>query len=343
MLSVYGQSIFVHPSQRRERAGAGPMKAAVVIGGLACVLFVGLLPPSQAQPAKGRMEFSAAGDFSEAALRSGVKATRAACDRVDNAVWASTRDHGQECLRYWTGGFHRKPVARAIVFFHGDLLTETGVPPAYVRSSMAKLQRMADDTARQLDAPYVFVGRPGTHGSSGDHRQRRRPAESALISAALDELKGRLQVGEWVVAGQSGGGHVTSSLLTRRADIVCAVPASAPSSPRIRWALHGMKKDNTGYADSYEPGEHLQGAKVHPELRVFVLGDPNDSNVLWPSQTIMADKLKQAGIPVEILRGEGAGPRAHGLPLSARRVAGWCYHALSSEEILRKAAAGLKG
>jgi pimeloyl-ACP methyl ester carboxylesterase len=304
-------------------------------------LFVGPLLPSQA--AKDRIEFSAAGDFSEAALRSGVKATKAVCDSVDNAVWASTSDHGEECLRYWAGGFNGKPAPRALVFFHGDLLTETGVPPAYVSSSMTKLQRMAEDTARQLDAPYVFVGRPGTHGSSGDHRQRRRLAESALISAALDKLKGKLQVDEWVVAGQSGGGHVTSSLLTQRADIVCAVPTSAPSSPRMRWTLRGMKKDSTGFVDSYEPSEHLQGAKVHPKLRVFVLGDPNDSNVLWPSQIIMAEKLKQAGIPVEILRGEGSGPRAHGLPQSARLVASWCYHALSTGEILRKAAAGLKG
>lgn len=314
---------------------------AALIGGLACALVVGPLPPSRA--AKDRIEFSAAGDFSEAALRSGVKATKALCDKVDNAVWASTREHGEECLRYWAAGFNGAPVARALVYFHGDLLSETGVPPGYVKSSMKTLQRDADDMARKLDAPYVFIGRPGTHGSSGDHRQRRRLPESALISAALDKLKARLQVGEWVLAGQSGGGHVTSSLLTQRADIVCAVPTSAPSSPRMRWTLRGMKMDSTGYTDSYEPAEHLQGATVHPKLRVFVLGDPNDSNVPWPSQTIMADKLKQGGVAVEVLRGQGAGPRAHGLPQSARRVASWCYHDLSTKEILDKAAAGLKG
>jgi pimeloyl-ACP methyl ester carboxylesterase len=318
------------------------MKAALA-SSLACALFAGLPPSSMAQEGKGRIDFSAAGDFSEAALLRGVKATQGACERAGNAIWASTREHGAECLRYWAAGFDRKPVARAIVFFHGDVLTETGVPPAYLKLSMATLQRLAEDTARELDAPYIFFARPGTHGSSGDHRQRRRIAESVLVSAALDQLKSKLQVSEWVIAGQSGGGHVTSSLLTERADIVCAVPTSAPSSPRIRWTLRGMTKDSTGYTDSYEPSEHVQAAKMHAKLRVFVLGDPKDSNVLWASQTVMADKLKQAGVAVETLRGEGAGPHAHGLPNSARRVAGWCHHGLPTHEILRKAAGGLKG
>lgn len=313
----------------------------VVIVGMACALMFAPLRPGLA--AGQRIAFTAAGDFSESALHSGVQATQAQCERADHAVWAATRDHGEECLRYWAAGFDGKPAARAVVFFHGDVLSETGVPAGYLKSSMASIQRFADDTARTLNAPFVFVGRPGTHGSSGDHRQRRRLAESMLISAALDRIKARLQVGEWVVAGQSGGGHVTSSLLTHRADIVCAVPTSAPSSPRIRWELRGLKKDTTGYSDSYEPGEHLQRARMHPKLRVFVLGDPKDSNVPWPSQTIMAERLAAAGVPAQVLQGQGAGPRAHGLPLSARRVASWCHQDLPTAEIVRRAAAGLKG
>ena len=316
------------------------MKATAVIS-LICALLIG--PPRPSQAAGDRIVFSAAGDFSEAALRSGVQATQAQCDRADHAVWARTRDHGEECLRFWAAGFNGNPVARAVVFFHGDLLTETGVPGGYLKSNIASVQRFADETARALDVPFVFVGRPGTHGSSGDHRQRRRLAESMLISAALDQIKARLRVGAWVVAGQSGGGHVTSSLLTHRADIVCAVPTSAPSSPRIRWTLRGMKRDATGYADSYEPSEHLNGARMHPKVRVFVLGDPKDSNVLWPSQTVMAERLKAASMPVEVLQGQGTGPRAHGLQQSARLVASWCHHDLPTAEIVRLAAAGLRG
>jgi len=173
--------------------------------------------------------------------------------------------------------------------------------------------------------------------------QRRRKTESELISAALDELKKRYGVEEWVVAGQSGGGHVTSALIAERADIVCAVPTSAVSSPRIRWEMMGRTRDTTNYADSYEPSNFISKSRTNPSLRVFVLGNPKDKNVFWPSQTVMADSLKMAKIPVETLEGEGTGPDGHGLSNSSRIVAGWCAQDISTEEILVRAAKGLRG
>lgn len=294
--------------------------------------------------AADRVEFSAHGDFSESAIKRGVKATREQCEKVDNAVWVSTQDHGEECLKYWAAGFPDRTASRAVVFFHGDIWIGAGkTSKNYLQTTNERIQRDAETWSRKLAAPYVFVGRPGTHGSSGDHMQRRRPAESILISAALDKIKERLKIEAFVVAGQSGGGHVTSSLITYRSDIVCAIPTSAPSSPRVRWTIRGWKRDSTGYSDSYEPAEHLQKGKAHEKLRVFVLGNPNDTNVVWPSQVVMSDRLKEAGIPVETLHGEGTGPERHGLANSARTVAGWCFNDLPTEEIVRKAAEGLRG
>lgn len=306
-------------------------------------------PPIHA--AEGRVEFSPEGEFSEAAIRRGVKATKTRCEGLPNAVWVSTPDHGEECLKYWTAGFPGRlagrVAGRAIVFFHGDVWLGPGkTSKDYLRTSEWSIQRDAEKWSSRLGAPYVFFGRPGAFGSSGDHMQRRREGESILISAALDQHKDRLKIQEFVIAGQSGGGHVTSALLTRRADIVCAVPTSAPSSPRVCWLIKGLKKDTTGYGDSYEPAEHLGNARVHEKLRVFVLGDPDDSNVVWPSQTVMADRLQAKGIPVETLLGKGSGPQNHslsGLSDSARIVASWCYQDLSTEEILRKAVEGLHG
>ena len=291
-----------------------------------------------------RAEFTAAGDFSEAAIVRGVKADKAQCDRIANAVWAVTADAGAECLKYWTAGFGTAPVRRVLVYFHGDIWVGAGkTARRYLGFTNEQLQADADAWARRVDYPYIFFARPGTHGSSGDHMQRRRRAESELISAALDQIKLRHGIEELILAGQSGGGHVTSALLTLRADIVCAVPASAPSSPRIRWEMKGRTTDTTGFSDSYEPFEHLRQAAAHPQLRVFVLGNPQDSNVVWPSQTVMADALQKAGIPVAILEGEGTGPDAHGLSNSARMVAGWCAKNMSTEEIVRRARQGLKG
>lgn len=294
--------------------------------------------------AAGPMPFSPAGEFSEAAVLRGVQTTQQECESVPQAVWAISRDHGQACIRYWSARFPVTGNGRAVVFFHGDIFVGVGkTAPSYLKSNPQKVQRDVELMARKLDAPYVFVGRPGTFGSSGNHMHRRRPAESDLISAALDQIKQRLGIREFVIAGQSGGGHVTASLLTRRSDIVCAVPTSSPSSPRARWTHKGLKKDTTGFTDSFEPVEHLQKARLHPQLRVFVLGDPDDRNVPWPAQTALADKLTTLGVPTAVLQGQGAGPDAHGLPNSAREVASWCFHDRSTEEILRRAAQGLRG
>ena len=104
-----------------------------------------------------------------------------------------------------------------------------------------------------------------------------------------------------------------------------------------------MTKDTTGFRDSYEPTEHLDKATMSKSLRVFVLGNPNDRNVVWPSQTVFADALKKIGVPVVTLQGEGTGADAHGLRDSAHKVAGWCFHDMSTDEIVRKAAKGLRG
>lgn len=293
-----------------------------------------------------RVPFTPEGDFSEETIRRGVVATSEQCSKVANAVWVSTKEYGSECIKYWASGFAATTgtTQKAVVFFHGDVwIGEGKTNQAYLQQSNKKVQQSADNWSRRLDAPYIFVGRPGTYGSSGDHMQRRRPAESVLLSAALDKIREKLKFKELVVAGQSGGGHVTSSLITYRNDIVCAVPTSAPSSPRVRWTIKGLTKDTTGFRDSYEPTEHLDKAAMSKSLRVFVLGNPNDRNVVWPSQTVFADALKKIGVPVVTLQGEGTGADAHGLRDSAHKVAGWCFHDMSTDEIVRKAAKGLRG
>jgi dienelactone hydrolase len=293
----------------------------------------------------GRLPFTLEGNFSEEAIRRSVQATASQCKGVDNAVWVSTGTETGECLRYWASQ-SVKPgqVKRVMVFFHGDVWLGAGrTNRDYLESSMDKLQAATDQWGKRLGVPYVYFGRPGTHGSSGDHMQRRRAEESRLISQALDELKARWAVEEFVIAGQSGGGHVTASLLTLRSDIVCAVPTSSASSPRVRWQLAGRTSDTTGYADSYEPTQYLQAAQLHPKLRVFILGDPNDKNVFWPSQTVLAEKLTELQVPHSVLQGEGTGPDRHGLSNSSRLVASWCFKDWPAADIEQRAKQGLKG
>ena len=273
----------------------------------------------------------------------GVKATQEQCGKVSNAVWVVSGSHA-ECLRYWTGGFEKAAAKRAIVFFHGDVFVGVGkTSPDYLNSSLTAQNEFAEVWAKRLNVPYISFARPGTYGSSGDHMQRRRKLESELISAALDQIKARLGIEEWVVAGQSGGGHVTASLLTLRNDIVCAVPTSSPSSPRTRWEIAGRSRDTTNYSDSYEPTQYLAKDRMHPAIRVFVLGDPLDKNVFWASQTVLADALQKTNVQVSVLRGEGIGPDMHGLSRSARIVASWCFKDIPTSEIEALAIKGLKG
>ena len=309
---------------------------------LLALLLAGALLPAAAF--LGRVDFSGQGDFSENAITRGVRATRAQCDAVPNGLWATAAAGDGECLKYWADGLQPGANRRVLVFLHGDIWVGAGkTSKRYLDASNESLQRDARAWGKRLGVPYVFVGRPGTHGSSGDHMQRRRPAESRQISAALDVLKVRYGIEEFVVAGQSGGGHATASLLTLRNDIVCAVPTSAPSSPKVRWMAHGWPRDSTGFADSYEPSEHLDKGRMHPQIRVFVLGNPADTNVVWPSQTILADRLQQAGVTVSLIEGEGTGPEAHGLSNSARLLASWCAKDLPTEDILQRATGKLKG
>jgi hypothetical protein len=330
---------------------AGPLVAAALLGGFSLAARASeadgsaeraprLFTPRVVEKTGPPLEISEAGDFSENALRNGVRATREQCDRLGNAVWAVTPEGETACLKYWSAGIVPSASKRVVVFIPGDAWEgagRTGAP--YLRATNESVAESARRWAGQVEAPYIFLSRPGTFGSSGDHMQRRRPAESRLMSSALDVLKQRHGIEEFVIAGYSGGGHVTASLLTLRRDIVCAVPGAAPSSPRLRARLRNWTTDSTGYGDSYEPTEHLRKDAVHPRLRIFVAGDPRDSNGVWPAQVILAEAARAQGIEAHVIETRGTGATFHsGQGDFFRLIAGWCAKDLASADILAKAA-----
>ena len=163
------------------------------------------------------------------------------------------------------------------------------------------------------------------------------------MSAAIDAIKERHGIQKISVAGFSGGGHVVASLLTMRSDVECAVPASANSAPKMRWTMRGLTQDLTGYSDSFEPGEHLSAALAATGVRVFVLGDLNDMNVPWSTQLVLAKRLKQLGVAVEELEGEGTGPARHDLAGSSTLIGSMCMKGATTQEILERVKQGLKG
>ncbi len=321
------------------------MRPAVIF--LAFVGFLGLaqaapegrLAPKVVEKTAPPMGMEDSRRFPEQALRNGVRATQAQCERLSNGLWAVADTGETACLRYWAAGLAAgAPAPRAVVYFSGDVWSGGRAVPTYAATGDDALAKAAARWAERLGLPYVFLARPGTYGSSGDHMERRRPAESRLVSAALDVLKARWNINEYIVVGFSGGGHVTSALVTLRRDIVCAVPGGAPSSPRMRWTLKRWTTDATGYGDSYEPTEHLRKDATHPRLRIFVVGDPRDREGLWPAQTVMAQAAREQGIAAEVIEVKGSAPDFHhGQGDIVRLVAGWCGHDLPTPEIVQRA------
>ncbi len=284
-------------------------------------------------------QISAEIDGSTYALINGVTSTKEQCDSLANAVWAVAGD-GSACIRYFAAGFPASGLSdKALVYFTGDVWD--GRPaPGYAGATVNRLQASADERAAKVGLPFVLVARPGTYGSSGDHMQRRRRAESALLSAALDDIKTRLRVNELVAVGYSGGGHVVSSLISMRSDLICAVPIAAPASPKLRATLLNWTTDSTGYDDSYEPTEHLNKRRMHPALRVLVVGDPRDGNAVWPAQVILAEKLSSIEVQNTVVPVKGSGPRLHfGQGDIGLMIAAWCAQGLSFPEILSRVSA----
>lgn len=72
-------------------------------------------------------------------------------------------------------------------------------------------------------------------------------------------------------------------------------------------------------------------------------GDPNDISDFWLSQSVMADALQKAQIPVQVLQGKGTGPDAHDLSKSSRVVAKWCAKDIRTEKMAMQTTKALEG
>lgn len=291
-----------------------------------------------------RLPFAAGdGHFSGEALMLGMHATEAQCTAVPGAVWAVGADGEAECIRYWAAGLKEGATPRALVYLPADQIA-AGRPEATYESRHPKLmQEIANGMQARAGLPFILLARPGMLGSSGDHQLRRRAGEARLVSSALDAIKARHGIRDFGLVGLSGGGHTVAALLGWRQDIACAVPASSVSSPKLRWQALGLTSDVTGTTDSYEPVEQLRAGHFHPELRVFVLGDPKDSEVPWTSQTPLAQRLRELGVAAEILTGEGTGVKRHVLGSSGLAIGAMCLAGKPTAEILEAARRGLKG
>lgn len=224
---------------------------------------------------------------------------------------------------YGAAGFRTNNIP--LVFFEGDILErracEWAVVDRYKTLGPALMQREAERFATMSGRTFVNIARPGTYGSSGDHRQRRRSRESALINAALDRLKQHFGWTRMDVAGLSGGGHVVGCLIAQRRDIDCAVIASGNCAVKYRNAERGQVLDATGYADFVDPIDLVDAVAGHAPRKLIMLTDLQDAVVSAASQRVYVDALRKNGLAIDHRFMSANDPRHHILRLEAIQYA----------------------
>jgi pimeloyl-ACP methyl ester carboxylesterase len=277
------------------------------------------------------------GTFSGQQLVTGSFSDEEQCARIPRAVWVVVDGRG-DCIRYYAINLAQLHNLAVAVYIHGDRLEnqthDLAPPEGYVSYSPAGIERDLKIWAEGSRAPFLYVARPGTHGSSGDHKQRRRAREALLVNGALDAVKRRHGVERFHIAGHSGGGHVLASLLNMRRDIECAAISAGVVAVHERLQLVNRIADFTGYADYYDPVAHIGGIRRDPPPRIFVIADRGDKRVAYATQALYVRRLKEIGLDPVLFHGVGRGANHHGLSYLSLPVALMCAGDASTREIV---------
>ena len=264
--------------------------------------------------------------------------SQAKCEAVPNRTFVMT-SAGSECIAYFvTRGFEDR--REAVLYFGGDAIS---ADPVWEQQNLEANERMLQIWADQFKIRYVFVSRVGMQGSSGNHAERRFPKETMVMYAAADRLKVRLGVDKLALAGNSGGSTIAASLLTMgRRDVTCAVLGSAPLDladqqydAATRLGFKDLKEAIS--ANVYDPSTHMGSIVASAERRVFVFGDPADTEVPFRFQTPFVDRLKLAGHHGLALAVEGTGADHHNVSWFTLPAAGACLNKVPDAKIASRA------
>lgn len=248
-------------------------------------------------------------------------ADRATCTEPGSALWVESA-RGDACIRYFAGGaLEHAPVV--IVMFHGDRTSEMHRAPQEIAgNTLAAKISQARGLTKRAGMPLVIVARPGTYGSSGDHGQRRQAQEFIALNGALDQLRERYGIGQFVLLGHSGGATAVAALLTLgRTDVKCAVMTSGAFSLVQRAQMIRQSKglpsrpgrDTNGLLHPYDPARHIDGIAVAPTRRLYVIGSPDDQVAPFSLQEAFFQALMRAGHEAYLIKAQGVPKAFHQL------------------------------
>ncbi|MGJ7612443.1 MULTISPECIES: alpha/beta hydrolase family protein [unclassified Variovorax] len=244
-------------------------------------------------------------------------ADRAACPDRAGFLWVQPVE-GPACIRYFASG-DIEGARIAVVQFSGDRDGVMDQAPERIPGNTQALRTRDAQRSRDLaGVPWIFVARPGTYGSSGDHRKRRQPVEFHALDAALDALMQRHRLQRLVIVGHSGGATAGAALLTLgRTRVACAVLTSGAYGLLERARLLGRsndgRTDTTGSAQFYDPLDHVGGIARDPARRIVLIGNRDDRNTPFALQQRFADAVGKAGHRVEMRTHAAEPPEFHDL------------------------------
>jgi hypothetical protein len=258
--------------------------------------------------------------------------TQRQCAASEEAIWI-VQDGRGDCIRYFSFGL-KDENPTVLIFFPGDvalpgeLTAQNGGSQAIYPDGDNKpelLRARMRRISQRFGLPAIFVARPGVYGSSGNHdRERRGRREVHLMSGALDELKKRHNIGNFALAGHSGGGHIVGAMLAERTDINCAAMASGILAARAHAVARGWRANDPAIRDVYDPIDHVDEISKNSDVKIFMIGDEKDSVVPFRTQKMYFDKLIKRGLNARLVRGQASDPQHHGLEGCGIRIAALC-------------------
>src|SRR5207342_2924088 len=163
--------------------------------------------------------------------------------------------------------------------------------------------------------------------------KRRTLREIDLVSAALDAIKSRHGYTRVHVVGFGEGALIAAALLAKRGDLGCVVLASGLLSVRSHLAERGETTDVLGNKNPLDPIALVDRIAKRPELRIFVVTDPDDVVISARSQTLYAKRLVAAGLPVRQVFVAAPDAGAHGLFRVGRQIAASCAKGMAEDII----------
>jgi hypothetical protein len=123
-------------------------------------------------------------------------------------------------------------------------------------------------------------------------------------------------------------------LLQMRADIGCAVMASAVVSVMIR--ARDLGKTVGSARGAYDPIDAVGKLQQQPGRRMIVVSDLEDKVVSFHSQHEFVERVKSKGLPILQITAAAGDADFHGLASVGRRVAYDCAKGLDDETLTKR-------